>query len=303
VKVGFLNNQMDDRGTGNATFNYAHYNEAYLGNESKIFTFPSEAHKEPVIEKFVNRFGAIYPPREEFLKDLDVLYHIKSGEDEGFRPPANVRYAVHAVFHPQPHGDRYAVISEWMGNRDNLPVVPHIVQLADTKFDYRKALEIPEDATVFGRHGGYDSFDIPWVWDSIFDVLRKRDDVYFIFLNTAANIASHPRVIHYGSTLHEPSKRAFINTCDAMIHARNRGETFGISVGEFAIEGKPVFTFDGSYERGHIYELKGTARTYSNEEDLTRQLLAFKHGERNHPFYDHYYPRAVMEQFKKVFLD
>ena len=95
------------------------------------------------------------------------MYHIKSGEDDGFRPPNGVKYAVHAVFHPQLHGDKFAVISQWMADRDHFSFVPHIVELPDTHVNFRGALGIPENATVFGRHGGFDSFDIPWVWNSI----------------------------------------------------------------------------------------------------------------------------------------
>src|SRR4051812_47786655 len=139
--VGFLNNQIDNRGTGNAVFNYAHYNEVILNNKSKIFTFPSIENDFKAVDKYIGRFGKLYMPTNETLKDVDVLYHIKSGEDDGFRPQG-ARYAVHAVFHPQRHGDRFAVISEWMGIRDELPFVPHIVEVANTNLDYRDVLGI-----------------------------------------------------------------------------------------------------------------------------------------------------------------
>lgn len=303
MRVGFLNNQIDNRGTGNAVFNYAHYNEVILGNKSKIFSFQGRDHSEEAINKFVTRFGAIYVPYTQELTDVDVLYHIKSGENDGVSlDNPNIRYVVHSVFHNDPHGDRYAAISEWMGNRDHHPFVPHIVEVGNTNLDLREALEIPPTATVFGRHGGWDSFDIDWAWNSINTVLSKRDDVWFIFLNTAPHI-QHERVKYFPATLDDRAKRAFLNTCDAMLHARSRGETFGIAVGEFAILGKPIFTYDGSYERAHIYELRGTARTYKDENDLAVQLLAFNHGETNHPFYDHFTPKNVMVKFKEVFLD
>jgi hypothetical protein len=303
MKIGFLNNQIDNRGTGNAVFHYAHYNEVILGNKSKIFTLPNANHSEEAVSKFVNRFGEIHAPSLQSLGDIDVLYHIKSGTLENYFTPPNGRYVVHAVFESNfPHGDRFATISEWMGKRDSLPFVPHIVELANTKVDFREQMEIPQDATVFGRHGGWDSFDISWAWEAVTEALGAREDVYFIFLNTEP-VIDHPRVLHFPATLNEGAKRAFINTCDAMLHARSRGETFGISVGEFAILGKPVFTYDGSYEKAHIYELRGTARTYTDKADLLGQLLAFQHGETNHPFYDHYTPKNVMAKFKEVFLD
>lgn len=307
MRVGFLNNQIDNRGTGNAVFNYAHYNETILGNKSFIFTFPDGNHSASAVEKYEKRFGEILTPHNvNYDKTgIDVLYHIKSGEIDMWAPDPNIRYAVHAVFHPQQQGDRFAVISEWMGLRDNFPFVPHIVSLPDTHLDLRESLGIPKDATVIGRLGGYDSFDIDFVWRSVESALWKRSDIWFLFLNTAPyeQLKGHPRVIHFPATLDDRAKRAFINTCDAMLHARSRGETFGISVGEFAILGKPIFTFDGSYEKAHIYELRGTARTYSDEDDLTSQLMAFRHGETNHPFYTQYTPENVMKKFKEVFLD
>jgi hypothetical protein len=302
MNIGFLSNQIDNRGTGNAVFNYAHYNEVILGNKSKILTFPGEIHNEEAIAKFIARFGEIHTATE-ILKDIDVIYHIKSGELEGkLSIPDNLRYVVHAVFHPTMQGDRLAVISEWMGKRDKLPYVPHIVELANTNLDFREKLGIPATATVFGRYGGWDTFNILWAWRAVIEALKAREDVYFLFLNTAP-VIDHPRVMHFPATLNDGAKRAFINTCDAMLHARTRGETFGISVGEFAILGKPIFTYEGSYEKAHIYELKGTARTYTDKDDLTKQLIAFQHGETNHPFYDHYTPKNVMAKFKEVFLD
>jgi hypothetical protein len=300
MKIGFLSNQLDARGTGNALFNYAKGNIDYLGNDSKIFTLPGANHSRAAIEKFVNQFGNIYTPTFENLADLDALYHIKSGENDGFDP--GIPYLIHAVFNAQVHGTRYAAISEWQGIRDNIPFVPHIINLADHSDDFRALLKIPDDAVVFGRHGGYDTFDIPWVWDAIREVLTIEENIYFLFLNTAP-VIDHPRVMHFSETVDENAKRAFLNTCTHMLHARNRGETFGISVGEFAALGKPVITYKDSYEKAHIYELRGTALTYSLKEELISLLLKTKRTDINHPFYDKYTPENVMTKFKEVFLD
>ena len=40
-------------------------------------------------------------------------------------------------------------------------------------------------------------------------------------------------------------KVEFISSCDAMIHARQMGETFGAAVSEFSIKNKPVITCRG----------------------------------------------------------
>jgi hypothetical protein len=299
LKLAFLNNQIDGRGTGNAVYNYAHYNEEILGNESKIFTFASGNHDESAVDSYVKRFGNIYTPTPENLKDCDALYHIKSGEKEIFSPEG-IPYLVHAVFKSEPHGDRYAAISEWMGIRDSIPFVPHIVKHPPTEGNLRKFIHIPNDATVFGRIGGWDSFDIPWVWDAIKEILDIKSDYWFIFVNTPVPF-KHERIISYPATQNPGAKRVFVETCDAMIHARNRGETFGISVGEFSVLGKHIFTYADSYEKAHIYELKGTAKVYKTKEHLLNLFMEYKR-EPAHPFYDKFTPELVMEQFNDVFL-
>jgi hypothetical protein len=308
--VGFLNNQMDGRGTGNAVYNYAHFNEEILGNKSKIFTFPNPNHEMPVVDKFTNRFNYIYNVLEEgALKDVDVLYHIQSGHDY-VAPP--IPYAIHAVFGASPSileggalgpQDSYAVISEWMAQRDGLPFVPHIVNLPDTDADLRAPLGIPDDATVFGRHGGSDTFDIPFVWEALEEVIEVSKNTWMLFVNTDHRNPPllHERIKYFPHTLDEQAKKAFINTCDAMLHARGRGETFGISVGEFSASGKHIFTYGDSPEKAHIYELRGTAFTYTHKEELVSKMLGYKRNPA-HPFYQ-YTPDKVMEQFKEVFLD
>ena len=61
-------------------------------------------------------------------------------------------------------------------------------------------------------------------------------------------------------------KVKFINSCDAMIHARAGGETFGASIAEFSIKNKPVITcpciiYDSN--NAHINILKDKAILYN----------------------------------------
>src|SRR5437762_5381051 len=108
MRVGFLLNQIDNRGTGNATFDYAHYNEVLLGNTSEIYTFPEGSHDEISVDRYLARFGAI-KNGHTIKSGLNVLYHVKSGERDGYIPPSVTRYVVHAVFNgTQRHGDKYA---------------------------------------------------------------------------------------------------------------------------------------------------------------------------------------------------
>lgn len=299
MKVGFLNNQLDNRGTGNATFDYAFYNRAILRNESKIYTFAHTTHNEISVSRFKDTFGEIrYIRGPSDIGDIDVLYHIKYGNDDGFRIDPSIRYAVHAVFEIQPHGDRYAAVSNWL-SRGRTAVVPHIVDPVWGNTNYREELGISEDAIVFGRHGGYDTFDIPWVWGAIESLLGLNLNYHFVFLNTQKHL-DHPNV-HYLEEAGPAGTRKFINTCNAMIHARQRGETFGISVGEFAVFGKPVFTWSGSGERAHIEELD-TPYMYKDPKDLFDKMSQYNPTDM-HFAYLQYSPNGVMKKFKEVFLD
>ena len=98
-------------------------------------------------------------------------------------------------------------------------------------------------------------------------------------------------------------KQKFINTCDALLHARERGETFGITVAEFAIMGKPVLTFADSPEKAHIMELKDKAYYYRNSKDLKDLLLDSDLSLNASGNYQKFLPNPVMDKFKKVFID
>jgi hypothetical protein len=299
--VGFLNNQLDNRGTGNATFDYALYNQAILKNTSRIFTFRDTAHNPISVSRFTDQFRAVtYVTSPRDISGVDVLYHIKSGSDDGFRINSSIRYAVHAVFDVQPHGDRYAAVSDWLSG-GRIPSVPHIIDPAWNTEHLRDVYEIPPNAIVFGRHGGPETFDIPWVWEAIQETLEANPNVYFVFMNTNRDL-EHPRIFY----LEEGGpfqKRTFLNSCNAMIHARWRGETFGISVGEFAVLGKPVFTYGGSRERAHLEELNAPQYEYLDTPELRDKLLKFAENPTVHFAYMPYSPGPVMKRFREAFLD
>jgi hypothetical protein len=309
MRVGFLNNQIDNRGTGNALYDYAHYNEEILGNESLIFVLRQGNFDEAMGAKLSRRFTNIYTTWDLVTRnfELDVLYHIKSGEnDPSSLDIPNTRYAIHAVFNASnPHGDRYATISRWMGERYKVPYVPHIVRLGYPTANIRKQFDIPHDAYVYGRHGGSNTFDIPWVWDSINQSLEIDKNLYYLFMNTdvpSVRFYDDRRVVFLPQTADDNLKASFIYACDAMIHARYRGETFGISVGEFAIANKPVVTFADSPERAHLDLLGGKAVIYHDEIDLLEILLT-KYRAFGDTGYQECTPENVMRKFKEVFLD
>ncbi len=125
---------------------------------------------------------------------VDVLYAQKYGTKNGIISKGR-KSVVHAVFQANyPHGDVYAYISKWLGDKFNKPFVPYMVDLPLENKNMRKELNIPRKATVFGRHGGLNSFDIPFIHDTIRKVLADRKDLYFLFLNTRV-FYEHDRII------------------------------------------------------------------------------------------------------------
>ena len=96
-------------------------------------------------------------------------------------------------------------------------------------------------------------------------------------------------------------KVAFINTCDFMIHARQRGETFGLTIAEFSTLGKPIITYRDSPERNHIDILGDDGMYYSDYQELYNildNLIVFN----DINCYHDYTPEKVMNKFNETFL-
>jgi hypothetical protein len=302
------------RGVEIAVFEYAKYNEELLGNESIVISTHSHVYNlshPAVIEKFQQRFPLfLYEDFNEVEKildnnNVDVFYALKAGFNDRIVSYGR-KSVVHVVFqHREPHGNVYAYISEWLGNMFGLPFVPHIVELPDINNDLRQEIQIPKDAIVFGRHGGADTFDIPFVWDVVRRIAQRRPDVYFLFLNT--NRFTEPsltNVIYLNGSENLEYKVKFINTCDAMIHARYAGESFGLSIGEFSIRNKPVITLQhGSRDCAHIKMLGNKGIYYNDGNELFDILNDFKpDGSKDWNAYRAYNPENVMNKFKQIFL-
>ena len=319
--IAFLSNKLTLRGTEVALYDYADYNERILGNKSIIITRDYNIIKndfdvdEQAYNKFKSRFQVEYYNNDNKQNDLDYivqknqithLYIIKAGENEGLLSN-KCKNLIHVVFTPtQPHGQVYSVLGTTINELFNteFPVVPYMVTLPQTNDNLREELNIPKEAIVFGRYGGRDSFDIRFVYESIKKILQCRSDIYFIFLNTDV-FYEHKQIIYLPGTTNLEYKRKFINTSDALIHARLGGETFGLTCGEFAICEKPVITYRDSREREHLIILKEKAVTYTNEIEVFNIFNTFskdKYDMKNNG-YMFYTPENVMEIFKKVFID
>jgi hypothetical protein len=91
-----------------------------------------------------------------------------------------------------------------------------------------------------------------------------------------------------------------------MIHAQSLGETFGLSIGEFSVNNKPIVTYGGKVWNDHYKNiLKDQALYYHNEEECYKLLTTFNPknwGGKDNNCYRNYSPEKVMKKFKEVFL-
>lgn len=319
MKILFHENELNYRGTSIALYDYADFNEKYLGNESLIAYDKNCKTNHPAgIEKFRNRFNVFayenFSEVEEIVKknQVDLFYAIKNGDIDGI-DTQECKSAMHAVFkHYEPHGDVYAYVSEWLSQEmtgGKSPFVPHMVNFYDnTDEDLRTELNIPNSAKVFGYYGGAQSFNIDFVRKEVEKIARKYKDIYFIFMGVDSFVAKKwwksdvKNIVFLPPSSDLLYKLKFINTCDALLHARERGETFGITVAEFALKGKPIITFANSPEKNHIHELKENAYYYRDSKELNQILLDGNLALTATENYQKFLPEAVMEQFKKVFI-
>ena len=315
MNLAFHSNSMSLRGSENALWDYANLNETILGNHSLIcYPAKMEDTENPTFSKWKARFPLLpYRTKVELTSKLkergvDILYQIKPGPYDGFVVPG-VKNCIHSMFlSDEFHGDAFAYVSRWcsrvMTGRE-VSFVPHFVPKLESKENIRVELGIPSEATVFGRHGGTDTFNIPFVWQVVVEHARKFPRDHFLFLNTRLIRGTEKLSnVHYLPATVDPVEKAkFIATCDAMLHARWHGETFGLAVGEFAVLGKPVITFSESRERAHLEMLGNQALLYRNGRQLANILEEFvPHSTRGTQYEEYGNPQAVMQMFREKFL-
>jgi hypothetical protein len=319
MNIGFFVRHFTERGTEVSTYDYAKYNEEILNNKSYIICFTHEGQKTHfpgAMERYTydkfKRFEIIEINHMNDMKEVVEKYNLSffyaqtHGGNDIYQLQSNIwgkcKTIKHCVFHTTyPEGDFYISISNFLNEKYNtkLPVIPYMVDLPIETDNLRKELKIPDDAVVFGRHGGSDQFNIKMAHDAIKECLDE--DIYFLFMNTD-HFYQHPRIIYLDRNVDLQYKAKFINTCDAMIHAREMGETFGLSVGEFSIKNKPIITCKcGDLE--HVKILGDKAILYHSKEELVsifKNIKTIISSRSDWASYD-FSPAYVMSLFKAIF--
>ena len=316
MKIVFHDNSLCLRGTTVAIYDWAYWTRHYLNVDPIImYNLNNQYNDDGVIQKFSNQFPVFgYSDASQIdsilsKNNCDAFLMEKGGSPDGVISSVSKNLVNAISGHWQSnwiHGDVYAMGSKWLSKITNytIPYVPYMVDLPDVDGDMREELGIPKDALVIGRNGGSDTFDIPFVKQAIQVVLNERKDIWFVFQLTDKFI-EHDRVIYLPGSSDMNTKVRFINTSDAMLHARYVGESFGLSCAEFSIRNKPVITYEKSPERNHIDTLDDKGIYYESLSDILHILRNLDKKEINSlewNCYQDYTPEKVCQKFKEVYL-
>jgi hypothetical protein len=317
MKIAFHDNAMSLFGTTLALYNWAYWGREYLDIQPIImYNSNHVANNISVIDKFKNTFNnkvfsySNHNQIDNILSENQCEYFFmeKGGKPDGVVSTVskNLINAISVCDTNDIHGDVFAMGSEWLSKITDyeIPYVPYIVTLPEGHLDLRNELNIPNDAFVFGRNGGFETFDISFVKEAIMEIIDQRKDIWFLFQCTQPFI-THERVIYLPSSTDPDYKVKFINSCDVMLHARSVGESFGMACGEFSIKNKPVITWNQSRERSHIDILNDKGIFYNNKNDIINILLNITKKDivgKDWNAYTDYSPEKVMKKFKEIYL-
>lgn len=305
------------RGTSTALFDYAHYSESILGYKS-IFVAPKSSILENknvdiALKKFQKRFEIFYyddmNDLENILEkeDCDMLYVIKYGTNDGIFSK-KIKTSIHCVFDmSQKHGDVYAGVSEQIATKYGKSLfVPHMVMEPNkTNENLRNRLGIPDESTVFGYHGGYDSFNIKFAINAVKKAARFFPNIYFVFVNIP-KFDNSPNIIFLKKIVEIEDKCKFINTCDCCLEAQSLGQSFGLSLADFNVNNKPIITYGGIVLNDNYKKILGNkAIYYYDENGLLEILRNFKkndYKDMDLNCYKDYSPENVIQIFNNIFL-
>ena len=315
MKIAFHSNCLTVRGTENAIYYYALYNEKLLNNKSIIITPVSGIPSSDTIaiENFRKRFQILYysdlDEMDKLIENFDIFYCIKFGTDDNIKSN-KIKTVIHCVFDmSQPHGQVYTGVSATLARKFNSDsFVPHMIGLnpSITGDNLRDQLMIPNNGIIFGRMGGLDTFDLEIARNAIKRILNDCVNIYFVFVNTP-NFVRHPRSFFLDKIITDEEKNKFIITCDAHLECGSLGHSFGISLGEASINNKPCICYNGPmWNTSHIEILGDKGIYFQTENELYDILSSFNpdnYKNKDNNCYREYCPEQVMKKFKCVFLD
>lgn len=296
-------NQLGERGTETSTFELGLALKS-LGHDV-IIAYPKYAaeNRSDVEKNFKAEFEmqpySSFNQNDKWVRtNIDFAYFLKINGLDGLKYQG-VFNAVHTVF-PEylPHGNSYTYISRWLAeesrrlaskklrlirrgpistlkgctNAMNFNFVPHIVNMPHATSSYRGIIGVPDDAFLILRYGGFTEFNVPWVKQALVEELQKNKTWYFVGVNTEMFI-DHPRALFLPAITDKQQKSDLLNAANVFLHARIRGESFGMSIVESLQLGTYTISYQGGIDRNHFELLKNTDYLYGSPHELKEKLL------------------------------
>ena len=296
-------NQLGERGTETSTFELGLALKT-LGHEV-VITYPKYAvnNRTDVQKNFNLEFElkpySSFKQNDKWVRaNIDFAYFLKIDGLDGLEY-RGIFNAVHTVF-PEylPHGNSYTYISKWLAeesrrlaskrlrlirrgyissvkgckNATAFDFVPHIVNMPPANSSYRRVIGVPNDAFLIIRYGGFSEFNVPWVKKTLVEELHANKSWYFVGVNTEKFI-DHPRAIFLPAITEKQQKSDFLSSANVFLHARTRGESFGMSIVESMQAGIPTLSYQGGVDRNHFELLKETDYLYATPIELREKLL------------------------------
>jgi hypothetical protein len=250
-----------------------------LGNKSLVLSNKeSENNHSAAIEKCSSRFDVVayddFFAADQDLKkfDAEFMYVIKSGKNDNLSS-RQVPTMVHAAFPTSPlqvYAASYTFVSEWLSRRcseNRIPFVPHIVELPKLEGNLRSDLGTQKHEKVIGSYGGQHNFYIADARSAVAELAVRRAGLRFLLMN-AEPFIDHANVIFLPGDADVNYKARLINTCDAMLHGRRLGESFGLACAEFLMRNKPIITYKYNKHTHHHDVLAEQGRYFSDKKSL-----------------------------------
>lgn len=295
-------NQFSERGTETATYELGRALKQ-VGHDVMI-SFPRGGENIPAVEQHfreqfdVIEFERIAGDKAWLRRNFDSGYLMKVDGKDG-RRFRGIWNGVHAVFREYlPQGESYVYISKWLADemkstidRDKVRKsrgvlarlrgcknalkflgVPYIVNMPrPNQASIRRDLAVPKDCFMITRYGGWNEFNIPWVRNELLRFLDRNSDVFFVAVNTKP-FADHPRIIYSDRIINLQRKGALLESADLFLHARDIGETFGMSIVESMQMGTDVLSCSVGADGHHRVLLSEGDHLFGSSEELSHHL-------------------------------
>lgn len=286
-------NALNERGVTTSIETYAQILTGMGHIVSIAFRSDNPSNVPEVVERIGQQFELL--PYQRFSKvqnsqhNFDLAYFQKSGarDDNCLKIPS----VIHVVFQEyDPHGQSYIYISKWLANQMKSEIrSPKNVYRGlraringcsnALKFDYlplSSNVDLLDDSRdrnrfVLLRYGGNDSFDIPWVQNELINFVQTHPNAIAFMVNTN-QFVDHERIRFLPKFTNATERNHLLSSCDVFLHARYRGESFGLAVVEAMQAGKPILSWSGGIDSHHVELLSGSGCLFSNRQELSEKL-------------------------------